>query len=189
MDPAYLSAKFAAALPYARYVLTGTDEQQRRWQQVYDTAALTESQQKLVGGFQRDMKVLVVSGIWCGDCVQQVPLLQRIVEGNSQRLELRVVDRDAHKDLSDRLRINGGNRVPAVLFLAEDFELCSICGDRTLSRYRVLAAGQLGASCPVAIAPPVADEMAATLQDWLDEFERVQLMLRISGRLRQKHGD
>ena len=189
MESAYLSEKFAAALPYARYVLTGTDEQQRRWKQVYDAAAVTELQEKLLAGFQRDMKVLIVSGIWCGDCVQQVPLLQRIVEGNPQRLELRVVDRDAHKNLSEQLRINGGVRVPVVLFMAEDFELCSTCGDRTLSRYRALAAGQLGASCPIAISPSAPDEMAATLQDWLDEFERVQLMLRISGRLRQKHGD
>jgi hypothetical protein len=36
---------------------------------------------------------------------------------------------------------------------------------------------------------PDAEETAATLQDWLDEFERVQLMLRLSTRLRQKHGD
>jgi hypothetical protein len=34
-----------------------------------------------------------------------------------------------------------------------------------------------------------ADEAAATMQAWLDEFERVQLILRLSGRLRQKHGD
>ena len=26
-------------------------------------------------------------------------------------------------------------------------------------------------------------------QDWLNEFERMQLMLRFSGRLRQLHGD
>ena len=189
MDTAYLSEKFAAALPYDRYVLTGTDEQQRRWKQVYDAAALTESQRKLLAGFQRDMKVLIVSGIWCGDCVQQVPLLQRIVQHNPHRIELRIVDRDAHKDLSDRVRINGGNRVPVMLFLAEDLELCSICGDRPLSRYRHIAAGQLGPACPVAIAPPAPDELSATLQDWLDEFERVQLMLRLSGRLRQKHAD
>jgi len=28
-----------------------------------------------------------------------------------------------------------------------------------------------------------------TLQDWLDEVERIQLMLRLSTRLRQKYGD
>jgi hypothetical protein len=76
-----------------------------------------------------------------------------------------------------------------VLFLAEDHELCSVFGDRPLNRYRALAARQLGASCPTGIVLPGTDETAATLQDWLNEFERVQLMLRLSARLRQKHND
>ena len=33
------------------------------------------------------------------------------------------------------------------------------------------------------------DERAAATQDWLDQIERVHLLLRLSGRLRQKHGD
>ena len=85
--------------------------------------------------------------------------------------------------------INGGDRVPVTLFLAEDFEFCSAFGDRSLSRYRALARKQLGAACPTGIGGPDTDELTATLQDWLDEFERIQLMLRISPRLRQKHGD
>ena len=52
-----------------------------------------------------------------------------------------------------------------------------------------MAARQLGASCPTGIVAPAADELAATLHDWLNEFERVQLMLRLSARLRQKHND
>jgi thiol-disulfide isomerase/thioredoxin len=188
MDAAFLAEKFAAALPYDPYVRTGTADQQRRWRQVYDAAQLSADQWRLVSTFQRDMKVLIVSGIWCGDCVQQCPLLQRIAEGNREQIELRLLDRDEHRDLSGRLRINAGDRVPVALFLAEDFELCSIEGDRTLSRYRALAAKQLGAACPIAIAPPDRDELSATLQDWLDEFERVQLMLLLSTRLRQKHG-
>lgn len=189
MDARYLADKFAAALPYDRYVLTGKEEQQRRWKQVYDAAALAPDQQRLVGGFARGMKVLVSSGIWCGDCVQQCPLLQRTAEANPARIDLRFVDRDEHRDLAERIRINGGDRVPVALFMAEDHELCSIVGDRTLSRYRALAARQLGAACPIAIAGPDKDELAATFQDWVDEFERVHLMLRLSSRLRQKHGD
>lgn len=189
MKASYLADQFAAGFPYDRYVASGDPEQQRRWQQVYEAAGLSESQQKLAGAFSRDMKILVISGIWCGDCVQQVPLLQRIVEANHARLAMRIVDRDVHRHLVDELYINGGSRVPVVLFLAEDFELCSICGDRTLRRYRAMATRQLGAACPVAITPPDPDELAATLQDWLDEFERIQLMLRLSTRLRQKHGD
>lgn len=189
MQASFLAEKFAAALPYDRYVRTGNDEQQRRWQQVYAAAQLSGVQKQLVAGFVRDMKVLIVSGIWCGDCVQQCPLLQRIAEANPSRIDLRLLDRDEHRDLTDKVHINAGDRVPVALFLAEDHELCSVFGDRTLNRYRALAARHLGPSCPTGILAPAADELAATLQDWLDEFERVQLMLRLSARLRQKHND
>ncbi|HEV8607844.1 MAG TPA: thioredoxin family protein [Tepidisphaeraceae bacterium] len=189
MTPSYLSEKFSKALPYAPYLATGTPEQQRRWTDVYNAAKLTPAQLQLTSGFARQMKILIVSGIWCGDCVQQCPLLQKIAESRPDLIDLRLVDRDQHRDLIEQLRINAGDRVPLSLFLAEDFELCSIEGDRTLSRYRALARSQLGASCPIGIAPPPPDELAATLQDWLNEFERIQMMLRLSARLRKKHGD
>ncbi len=48
---------------------------------------------------------------------------------------------------------------------------------------------QVGAACQLPGAEVAGDELAATLQDWLDEFERVQLLLRLSPRLRQKRGD
>jgi thiol-disulfide isomerase/thioredoxin len=189
MKADFLTQKFAAALPYDAYALTGTDEQQRRWRQVYDLAKLTPPQTQLVSGFQRNMKILIVSGIWCGDCVQQCPLMQRIAEANPARIDLRLLDRDPHRDLAEEVRMNTGDRVPVALFLAEDFEFCAAFGDRSLSRYRALAKKQLGAACPLAIAPPDLDEMAATLADWLNEFERIQLMLRLSPRLRQKYAD
>ena len=189
MQASFLTEKFAAALPYDRYVRTGSDEQHRRWQQVYAAAQLTEVQKQLVAGFVRDMKVLIVSGVWCGDCIQQCPLLQRIAEANPSRIDLRLLDRDQHRDLTEKVRINTGDRVPVALFLAEDHELCSVFGDRTLNRYRALAARHLGPSCPTGIVPPGAEELAVTLQDWLNEFERVQLMLRLCDRLRQKHRD
>jgi thiol-disulfide isomerase/thioredoxin len=189
MTSSYLLDKFAKALSYDAYLATGTPEQQRRWTDVYQAATLTREQLQVTAGFSRQMKVLIVSGIWCGDCVQQCPLLVRIAEARKDLIELRLIDRDLHRDLSEQVRINTGDRVPVVLFLAEDFELCSVYGDRTLTRYRALARKQLGASCPIGIAPPPADELAATLQDWLSEFERIQLMLRLSARLRKKHGD
>jgi thiol-disulfide isomerase/thioredoxin len=189
MDAAYLSQKFQAALPYAAYLQTGTDEQRRRWTQVYDAARLTPQQTQTAGGFLRDLNLLAVSGIWCGDCVEQCPLLQRIAEANPARLHLRFVDRDEHRDLSVQLRLNGGDRVPVVLFLAEDFVFCGLYGDRTLNRYRSLASRLLGAACPTGITAPEQGEMAATLADWFGEVERVQLMVRLSARLRQKHGD
>ena len=72
MTADFFSAKFAAALPYDRYVQTGTQEQRRRWRQVYDAATLTEAQRQLLAGFVRPMNLLVISGIWCGDSSSSV---------------------------------------------------------------------------------------------------------------------
>lgn len=116
-------------------------------------------------------------------------MLDAIAQLRPDLIELRALDRDAHMDLARRLTINDGNRVPVVLFLNEEFDFVSMLGDRTLSRYRAIAGRQLGASCPLPGAPVPADEIAATLQDWVDETERVQLICRLSTKLRAKHRD
>jgi thiol-disulfide isomerase/thioredoxin len=189
MESAIFKSKFGSALPYEKYVQTGTDEQKRRWQQVYDAAKLTDAQKNLIGGFVRQMNVLIISGIWCGDCVQQCPLIERIAEVNPAKISLRLVDRDQHRDLAEAFRVNAGDRVPVALMLSEDFELCSAYGDRTINRYRAFAQRYLGPACPTGIVSPDKEELNATLADWLVEIERVQLMLRLSPRLRQKYAD
>ena len=54
---------------------------------------------------------------------------------------------------------------------------------------RRLAADQLGPACPTGLVAPDADLTAAITAEWLAEFERVQLLLRLSPRLRASHGD
>ncbi len=189
LDAAFLEKKFSQSLDYDAYLATGKPEHQEAWTKIYNQLALTDEQKTLIGGFTREMQVLVVSGTWCGDCVAQGPMLQRIAEANPGVVHLRWVDRDEHADLAERIKINQGLRVPNVLFMAEDFEFVSMLGDRTISRYRAMAAKQLAAACPLPGAPVTDEELNATTQDWLDEFERVHLLLRTSTRLRQKHGD
>ncbi|MCR9216888.1 MAG: thioredoxin family protein [bacterium] len=189
LNAEYLKSKFEQAHAYDAYVATGTDAQKDGWQKIYDQARLTDEQVKLVGAFTRQMKVLVSSGVWCGDCVQQIPLLEKIAEASNGTIDLRIVDRDEHSDLAEQIQICGGMRVPVAIFMAEDFELVSLFGDRTLTRYRAIAKKQLGAACAIPGAPVPDDELAGTLQDWLDEVERVHLLLRLSTRLRQKHND
>jgi len=189
MTPEYLSQQFSVALTYENYLASGKEEQQQRWRRAYEAASLGTTQRELIGGFVRQMNILVVSGIWCGDCVEQCPLIQRVAEANPGKIDLRFFDRDQHADLRDRVVMNGGHRVPVVLFLAEDFHWCATAGDRSIHRYRALAARKLGPSCPIGIVPPDTDELQATLADWINEIERVQLMLRLTPRLREKYKD
>ncbi len=189
MDSAYLKQKHEAGLPYDQYVRSGTSQQCDDWTKVYEQCQLTEIQRQTLGAFVRRLNVLALSGIWCGDCVQQGPLITRIAEAAPDSIDLRWLDRDEHDDLQQRLSINAGHRVPVVIFCAEDYEPVSWFGDRSIHRYRAIAKKQLGPHCPLPGAPLPQDEMLATVQDWLEQFERVHLLLRLSSRLRQQHGD
>lgn len=189
MDAAFLQSKHDAGLGWDDYLASATDDQRAAWQKVYDQVTLTEAQQALLGSFVRDMKVIAVSGAWCGDCVRQGPMFQKIAEATGGKVDLRWCDRDEHMDLQDQVMICGGKRVPVVVFAAEDFEPVGWHGDKPLARYRILAAQLQGAGCPLPGAPVPDGEIAAELADWVDQFERVQLLLRLSGRLRKKHND
>jgi thiol-disulfide isomerase/thioredoxin len=184
-----LQAKFQSGHRYAAYVATGTPDQQTKWRAFHERVHLTEAQRSLIAGFTRQVNILIVSGTWCGDCVQQVPMFDHVERTNAGKIALRVIDRDQNPDLAEPLKICSGLRVPTVLFLNEDFDFCAMMGDRSLSRYRAMAAAKLGASCPLPGAPVPPDEIAATLQDWVNELERVQLMLRLSPKLRERYGD
>lgn len=182
-------SKWAAGLDYASFLKRyASADQFRRWESVLGEVELTAPQRALLSSFQREMKVIVVAGAWCGDCVQQCPMFEHFAR-QSSRVQIRYFDRDDHGDLADALSICGGRRVPSVLFLAEDGAACGRYGDRTLAKYRDSAASLAGASCPTGLVPQEKPLQQAVLQEWLDQFERVQLMLRLSPRLRQLHGD
>jgi hypothetical protein len=181
--------KWTEGLPYSDFLdRHGDPEQQRRWQACHDLVVLTTAQRDVLAGFQRQIKVLVLAGTWCGDCVNQCPIFDHFARG-TQTIELRFFDRDEHHDLADELTTCGGQRVPAVAFVSEDDHLCGRYGDRTLSKYRALAAQQLGPACPTGLVTSEQGLLPSVVQEWLDEFERMQLMLRMSGRLRALHGD
>ena len=164
-----------------------TPEQRRRWDAAHAAVTLSEPQRQLLASFVREMPVLVLAGTWCGDCVEQCPIFDHFAAA-TDRISLRFFDRDETPALAEELAVCGAARVPAVLFLSEDGKPCGRYGDRTLAKYRRMAADLTGAACPTGLGRDDA-LTAAVVQDWLHEFERNQLMLRTSGRLRQKHGD
>jgi hypothetical protein len=189
LTPEFFRAKFEQGLPYDKYVAGGRPDQRMNWERHHGAVRLTEPQGALLRAFTREMKVLVTSGLWCGDCAVQVPMLARIAGGNPV-IQLRILDRDEHSDLSEQIRICGGLRVPTAVFLNEDFEFMSVLGDKTLTRLRSQAARSgAGAFCELPSAGAPVDMVGGTLADWLQEFERVQLMLRLSPKLRDRHGD
>ncbi len=179
---------FEQALSYKRFLAEyGGSMHTGRWRGMYDSVRLGEAQRALLAGFTRQMNVLCLAGAWCGDCVNQCPILQRFAEA-APVIDLRFLDRDVRPEIREELSINGGQRVPVVVFCSEDWFECGRFGDRPLSVYRRMAQTQLGAACPTGISDG-SGGLEEVAQEWLNEFERVQLILRLSSRLRQMHAD
>ncbi|MBG82952.1 MAG: thiol reductase thioredoxin [Phycisphaerae bacterium] len=188
-EAAFLEEHFKSGMEMEPFVSMLPFDQQASWVQRHGQLELNEQQMELLNSFTRDMKILCLTGPWCGDCALQGAALARIAAGQPDRIQLRFIPRDdSYAELIISSMINAGTRVPVTWIMAEDFEPCARIGDRTLSRYRSMARKALGPASGV-LADPPEDPVRAVLDEMLDEVERVQWMLRLSPRLREKHGD
>jgi hypothetical protein len=184
-----LFSKFGAALPLTEFLAKyGTDAHRARWKLAADQTTLADAQRELLGRFARRMNVLVLAGAWCGDCSSQCPIFERFAEA-APVIQTRYLDRDEHPDAQAELRINGGDRVPVAVFFSEDgFEVARY-GERTLAKYRQMVGQLTGEGCATGLVKGDDPVQRAVVQDWLDQFERVQWILRLSPRLRRVHAD
>ena len=191
MEKDFLKAKYDKAHAYEDFVALGESEGHRPpWDQRYGQLELVDEQKRLVKSFTRRMYVLCLSGTWCGDCALQGAAMQRVAEANPDCIDLRYLLRSEEQtDLVVKAAINAGFRVPVTWFMAEDFEPVAWFGDRTLSRYRSMARKALPPQETAYQPPPPEDPVREVLREVLEEFERVQLLLRLSSRLRSMHGD
>ncbi len=179
---------FSRALSYDDYVASAEPGQVANVRNYETLIALTPVQAALLHSYTRRMNVLVISGLWCGDCTRQIPMLKAIA-GASPLIYIRYLDSRANPELHEKLRINGALKVPVAVVLSEDFFVLERIGDRHLSVYRRKAANEFGPACETGLVPPSSEALATEVQEWCDSFERLQLMLRLAPMLRTRYGD
>ena len=179
---------FDAAKPYDAYLEAGDPAHSAKWRSLEPNVVLPDSARTVVEGFTRRINVLVYSGVWCGDCVRQGPILKAIADANPQ-IDLRFSEREDGSALGEELHINGAAKVPVAVFLSEDFFEVARFGDRMLSVYRRMAEAQLGPSCSTGLIVPKSEELAEEAAEWVDLFERVHIILRLAPMLRERYGD
>ncbi len=179
---------FTKAAPYEEYLTQGNPTHIKRWRDFEGRLNLDESLNTRLKSFLRTMPVLVLSGVWCGDCARQGPML-RLIEQASSLMQFRFIDNRQNPELLDELRINGAAKVPVIVAFSEDFFEISRFGDRHLSVYQRKAANELGPACDPGIVPPSSDSLLTELREWVDFFERCQLILRLSPQLRERYND
>ena len=178
---------YEMALDYDEYLLTDPEKAQR-WRD-FETRVpeLTSEQEERVQGYNREINILIYSGIWCGDCVRQVPIIRKIVEASGEKINIRLIERETSPELMEELRILGATRVPRVVFLTEDFWEIDRAGDRLLPVYRAKAAREIGMNFDAGVMSPKA--LLEEIEAWVNELERILLMTRLSPPLRHRYND
>ena len=179
---------FSKALPFNEYLQTGDDGQQKSWLDFEKRISLSTQNKEVIQSFIRELNVLVMSGIWCGDCARQGPMINAIADA-SQVINVRYIDNRENPELQEELKILGAMRVPVVVGLSEDFFEVARTGDRMLSVYRDKAKNELGAACDAGLLPPADELLQAELNEWIEWFEKQQLMLRLAPMLRNRYND
>jgi len=179
---------FDQAAEYDEFLEKEDQSHAERWRETMSRLPdLTPEQLERLKGYSRELNVLVYGGIWCGDCVRQGPMLKKIADAIGPQMSLRFIDRAASYELQDELRILGALRVPVIVVLSEDFWEVGRFGDRLLNVYRAKAAREIGRGPGAGVLSPRS--LAAEMSEWVEIFERMQIMLRLSPPLRRRHGD
>ena len=73
--------------------------------------------------------LLVLNEDWCGDAVNTLPYVAALVDG-SEKLELRIVGRDANPDLMDAHLTDGARSIPIVIAYDAEFRELGSWGPR-----------------------------------------------------------
>lgn len=95
----------------------------QRMNRVEKTVVLTEVMQAWISQISEPLKFLVITEGWCGDAAQIVPVLNKMVETNSEKLSMKCILRDEHLPLIDEHLTNNGRAIPVLLVLDKDGNL------------------------------------------------------------------
>lgn len=72
---------------------------------------------------------IVLSEGWCGDAAQNLPIINKIAEAN-ENINLRIILRDEHPELMDKFLTNGGQAIPKLIHIENEYSKIESWGPR-----------------------------------------------------------
>jgi hypothetical protein len=101
--------------------LAKADSRRDEWHAHYNDAAVTPDMMTRMRALPQRRRLLVVAEDWCGDSVNTVPYLARLVDAAPERLEMRLIDSKAGRGVMEAHRTPDGRAAtPTIVVLAED---------------------------------------------------------------------
>jgi hypothetical protein len=117
--PPSIAARFAAGSTFAE-VLARKKEHSGLWDSIYHKATLIEEARDTAASIAHRRNLLVLNEDWCGDSVNILPYVARVAEA-SDKIELRIIGRDANRDIMDAHLTGKSRSIPIVIVYDEEF--------------------------------------------------------------------
>ena len=115
-----MKERYFAAADFRTY-LGSVEKNRELWHDLFDRVAIGPGLLDEARSIPGTWHLLALSEDWCGDAVNLLPVLARLVD-EVPGLDLRILSRDENLDLMDQHLTNGRSRsIPVVLLLDEDF--------------------------------------------------------------------
>ncbi len=121
-------ARWERAPTFAEWLPTA-QKNAELWQAVYTHATVPDhivARARLLGG---PWHLLVLSADWCGDAVNTVPVVQRLVD-RVLGIDLRILDRDSNPDIMDAHLTGKSRSIPVVMMFNAQFRELGWWGPR-----------------------------------------------------------
>jgi hypothetical protein len=135
------AARWDAAPTFAEWLPTA-QKNRELWEAVYRHAQVPDEFVARAAQLGGTWHLAVLSEDWCGDAVNTVPVIQRLVE-RVPGLELRMLSRDANPDIMEAHLTGKSHSVPVVMLLDDQLQELGWWGPRPADLQAwVLGAGQ-----------------------------------------------
>ncbi|MBL8959518.1 MAG: thioredoxin family protein [Gemmatimonadetes bacterium] len=127
--------RYASAVPLVDYIET-TRKNTEFWRGVQRTARIPDDLAEQAAAISGTVHLLALSEDWCGDAVNTLPIVARLVE-LIPGATLRILGRDANPDLMNAHLTAGTRSIPVVIAYDADFRELGWWGPRPTELQRL----------------------------------------------------
>ena len=119
MTESGLKARFLGGETFTEF-LAKPKKYKDLWDALYKRAVVPEAILARAKTLRQPLHLLVLSEEWCGDSINTLPLIARLVEA-MPGVEMRILERDKNLDLMDAHLTGKSRSIPAIMLLDGDY--------------------------------------------------------------------
>ena len=127
---------YEAGTTFDGFLKEGTEDEAKRTQLYYSKSTKNFTPEELQINIEHPINLMLVATTWCWDSQTNVPLIVHLADQNPN-INLRIFNKNKYPFLIDK--INGGEKVPQLLFYTKDFYYLDRWVERSTLGYKLYA--------------------------------------------------